>query len=250
MALAACGSPTRVIVAAGTTLVDSGVLDELVSRYEAENPNIELSVVGESTARVLELGRRGGADLLITHAPDLEAPFVADGLAALYQPVLESRFVLVGPPTSGLPASIEEALTVIAGREDLFVSRSDGSGTHQKEQELWSRAGVDPAGQPWYVETGQGMGLTLQVADQRSAYTLSEIGAFWAAAPFLSLEVAPLADDPVLVNPYQMIVVGGSPGEAAATAFSVWLRSEEGHRVIVSVNRDLFGEVLYQPVGS
>ena len=251
LALASCSSPTRVLVAAGTTLVDSGILDELVIRYEKENPDLELSVVGESTARVLELGRRGGADLLITHAPDLEARFVADGLAALYEPVLESRFVLAGPSGgSPLPSSLDEAFSEIARRGEQFVSRSDGSGTYRKELELWGRVGVDPAGQSWYVETGQGMGLTLQVADQRAGYVLSEIGAFQAASISLSLEVVPLADDPALVNPYQVIVVKDSPVEAAAAAFSNWLRSEEGRQAIVSVNRDLFGEVIYQPVGS
>ena len=252
LAVSACSTPVRVIVAAGTTLVDSGILDELVSRYEADHPDVELSVVGESTARILDLGRKGAADLLITHAPELEAGFVAEGRAARYDPVMESRFVLAGPTQAnlGLPSLAGEAFGEIARRGDLFVSRSDGSGTHQKELELWSQAGVDPSGMSWYLETGQGMGLTLQVADQRQAFVLSEIGAFLAAAPALSLEIVPLADDPVLINPYQLIVVSGSQAEPAAAAFAAWLRSAEGREAMISANRDLFGEVVYQPVGS
>jgi tungstate transport system substrate-binding protein len=114
-----------VIVAAGTTLVDSGLIDELADRYEADHPEIELSVVDQSTARVLELGRRGGADLLMTHAPDLEAEFVGEGLAARYEPVLESRFVLVGPGDliGEMPSSIGEAFQEIARRGETFVRR-------------------------------------------------------------------------------------------------------------------------------
>ncbi|MDH3259527.1 MAG: substrate-binding domain-containing protein [Acidimicrobiia bacterium] len=252
LVLSACATPVRVIVAAGTTLVDSDILDGLVALYETDHPDVDLSVVGESTAQVLELGRRGGADLLITHAPDLEADFVAEGLAASYEPVLASRFVLAGPAGTGpgIPSTVVDALREIARRGDLFVSRSDGSGTHRKELELWSLAGVDPAGLPWYLETGQGMGLTLQVADQRQAFVLSELGAFLAAAPFLSLEIVPLRDDPVLVNPYQIIVVKGSPAESGAAAFAAWLRSAGGRAAIISANRDLFGEVVYQPAGS
>lgn len=252
LALSACGGPTRVVVAAGTTLVDSGVIGAVVSGYEADHPEVELSVVGESTAQILELGRRGGADLLITHAPDLEAEFVGEGLAARYETVFESRFILAGPrgTSSGMPSGVAEAFEEIARRGEMFVSRSDGSGTHQKELELWSLAGVDPVGMSWYLETGQGMGLTLQVADQRRAFVLTELGVFVAASPVLSLEIVPLTDDPVLANRYQVIVVKGSPAESAAAEFAVWLGSTEGRRAVISANQALFGEVLYQPIGS
>ena len=249
--LSACGTPTRVIVAAGTTLVDSGVLDELVSRYEAEYPDVELSVVGEATAQVIELGRRGGADVLFTHAPDLEAEFEADGMASRYEPVMEGRFALAGPAdvVSEMPSDVDEAFREIARRGARFVSRSDGSGTYQKERELWTRAGVDPDAMAWYIETGQGMGLTLQVADQRQAFVLTELGAFVAAAPVLSLELVQLAVNPVLVNPYHITVVGDSPVEPGADAFASWLVSREGRQAIISVNNELFGRVVYQPVG-
>ncbi len=250
LCLSACGGPVRVVVAAGTTLVDSGIIDELASRYEAEHVDVELSVVGESTAQILELGRRGGAELLITHAPDLEAEYVGDGLAVSYETVMTSRFVLVGPPgAAALPDDVVAAFRDIAGRDELFVSRSDGSGTFAKELELWNLAGVDPSGQPWYIETGQGMGLTLQVADQRRAFVLSELGAFLAASRVLSLEEVVLADDPVLVNPYQVIVVGGTPVASIAADFAAWLVSDEGAEAIVAANLELFGQVVYEPVG-
>ncbi|MFQ5947463.1 MAG: substrate-binding domain-containing protein, partial [Acidimicrobiia bacterium] len=100
LALVAACSPgqERVVVAAGTTIVDSGLLDVVAARYEDEHSDVRLSVVGDATARVLELGRRGAADLLLTHAPRAEAEFVADGLAVAYEQVFTSRFVLVGPP--------------------------------------------------------------------------------------------------------------------------------------------------------
>jgi tungstate transport system substrate-binding protein len=239
-----------VIVAAGTTLVDSGVIDRLVAEYERVNPTVELSVVGESTARVLDLGSRGAADLLITHAPHLEAEFLTGGKAAGYEPFLVSRFVLVGPGDSrvdGTPISIDEALRRIAGRNETFVSRADGSGTHEKELELWSRAGVDPAGASWYVETGQGMGLTLQVADQRGAYALAEYGVFLAADPALSLELVPLDKDSVLLNPYSLILVAGTEAEALAAEFAIWLRSDAGRRAVLDANHALFGELVYEP---
>ncbi len=249
--VAACGpGGDRVLVAAGTTLVDSGLLDALVSAYEAGHPGVELSVVGESTAQVLELGRRGGADLLITHAPGAEAGFVAEGRAARVVPVLKSRFVLVGPPDrvhrlAGLdPAA---AFRAIAAEGRQFVTRADGSGTHERELELWAQAGVEPAGEPWYVATGQGMGLTLQVADQRDAFTLAEEGTFLAAEAVVGLvPVDPGGDPARLSNPYRAIVVNGGEEEAAGD-FVDWLLSPGGRRVIESANETLFGRVVYSP---
>jgi tungstate transport system substrate-binding protein len=238
-----------VIVAAGTTLVDSGIIDRLVEIYEADHPTVELSVIGESTARLLDLGRRGAADLLITHAPELEADFVAEGLAARYEPVMTSQFVLAGPPDliTGTSTSFEELLRWVAERGLTFVSRSDRSGTHEREMELWNRAGLDPVGSSWYVETGQGMGLTLQVADQRRAFILCEIGVFLAAQPSLSLMIVPLDEDSALANPYSVIVVAGAP--APAGAFAEWLLSDDGRRAVLDANQDLFGEVVYRPAG-
>lgn len=248
---AGCGSSAseRVITAAGTTLVDSGFLNELAKRYEVANAAADLSIVGESTRQILELGRRGGADLLITHAPDAEQAFLAEGDTVAYALVFTSRFLLVGPPEQarelgGLTAP--EALVRIADEGQTFVSRGDGSGTHIAELQLWDAAGVDPSAEPWYDETGQGMGLTLQVADQRSAWVLAEHGAFLAAEATVSLRPVTLSSDPA--NPYHATVIAGD-ASSVAVDFVDWLATPEGRRAIVDVNEMLFGRVVYTPPG-
>lgn len=249
VALTACagGQEHRLIVAAGTTLVDSGILDSVVESFEAEHPNIELSVVGESTSQVLQLGRLGGADILITHGPALEEQFVEDGLAARYELVLVSSFVFVGPAGGIDGGSVAETLQAIADGEYPFVSRADGSGTHETEQALWAAAGIDPAGQPWYLETGQGMGLTLQVADQRKAYTLAELGSFLTSASTLSLR--PLEVSELPANPYHLIVVESSEEPAASETFLDWLIGADGRAAIEAANLFHFGEVVYGTPG-
>jgi tungstate transport system substrate-binding protein len=248
---AGCGSSgsERVITAAGTTLVDSGFLNELARRYDAADAPADLSIIGESTRQVLELGRRGGAGLLITHAPDAEQVFLAENDTVAYELVFTSRFLLVGPPElarelDGLTAA--EALVRIADEGQPFVSRGDGSGTHIAELALWDAAGVDPSAEPWYDETGQGMGLTLQVADQRSAWVFAEDGAFLAAEPTVSLQPVTLASD--LENPYHATVVAGDASGAAA-GFVDWLATPDGRQAIIDVNEVLFGRVVYAPPG-
>lgn len=241
------GGQQRVIVAAGTTLVDSGLVNAVADRFEESHPHIQLSIVGEASARILDLGRRGGADVLITHAPDLEAKFVHDGLAARYERVLSSSFVLVGPADSIPGAPVMTVLAEIAASNRPFVSRGDGSGTHQTELWLWEQAGVDPEGASWYLETGQGMGLTLQVADQRGAFALSELGAFLAASDTLTIE--PVDASGIPRNPYHLTVVLDSPERRAGEEFLDWLVGPEGVRAVAEANRELFGQPIYEPAG-
>ena len=129
---AACGgaSSERVIVASGTTLVDSGFIDAVVDIYEEENPGYEISVVANSTRLVLELGRQKAADLLITHAPGQEAAFMAEDLASRHAPVFASRFVLVGPASWSARARSREIHEVLA---DV---RSPGSGVCQPRRRI------------------------------------------------------------------------------------------------------------------
>lgn len=248
-----CGAESsRVVVAAGTTVVDSGFIDGLAEKYEMSHPGAQLSVVENSTALILELGRQKTADLLITHAPDQEAVFFDEGRAAEHHAVFQSRFLLVGPPSlagrfRGL--EIPEVMRTIAAEGIPFVSRGDGSGTHDAEMKAWLESGLSPAGRPWYLETGQGMGPTLLVADQRGAVTLAEEGVFVAASKVIGLVDLGVVSEG-LENPYTAIVVKGADGERAADLFFQWLLSDAGRSAMLEVNERLFGRVIYDPAGS
>lgn len=244
---AACSEGTeRVVVAAGTTLVDSGLIDLLAADFEATHPGVEVSVVGDASAAILGLARALTVDVTITHAPDLEQAFIDEGRVGLALHVFSSRFILVGPSGRAdrirrLP--IEEAFETIADEGWAFVSRADGSGTNLVEEAVWRSIGSIPVEQPWYIQTGQGMGPTLQVASERQAFTLSELGSFLTAAAGLDLVDGEVSGE-LLVNPYRVMVVAGTPAEEAATAFAEWLGSADGRRSLEEANRQLFGEIV------
>lgn len=246
--LSACGAASdRVVVGAGTTLVDSGFIESVIEGYELANPGVEISVLGESSLRLLDLGRRGEADLLITHEPRALSEFVDEGLSADTDIVFTSRFLVVGPPDrstalDGLTTAA--ALARIAAEEWPFFSRGDGSGTHAKELIVWDIAAIDPSGEEWYEETGQGMGLTLQVADQRNGLTITEEGAWLQSAASLGLRVANLSEFGELENPYFATVVAGD-GLGSAKALYDWLLSAEGATSVFEVNMELFGHQVY-----
>ena len=243
------GAGERLVIAAGTTVVGSGLMDHLASSYESTHPGVEVSVIAQPTLLGLELGRQRAVDMVVSHAPDLEAQFIAEGWSVSDEVVFHSRFVLVGPPAAGDRfAGWEgpEVLRMIAAAGDVFVGRRDGSGTAAVEELLWLEAGIDPQGADWYVVTGTGMGPTLQVTDQRGGYTLSEQGAFLAAVP--TIELVDLEIDPEgLANPYRAMVVEGAAAESVALDFLLWLSGEDGRRAIAEASRAIFGADIYVP---
>src|SRR3990172_8533649 len=203
---AACGGSDELILATGTTLQDSGLLDALVPAFEEES-GYKVRAIAVGTGLALEMGRQGNADVLLVHAPEAEETFVAEGYGVNRRLVMHNDFVIVGPADD--PAGVRgapAALRAIARAEASFVSRGDDSGTHMLELSLWEELGSDPAGESWYEESGQGMGATLQIADQRDAYTISDRATYTVLRETLDLVVL-YEGDPRLLNVYHVIQV-------------------------------------------
>jgi tungstate transport system substrate-binding protein len=245
--VSACASlgDERVIVAAGTTVVDSGLVEYLVDAYIEDGGRGEIDVLALSSQQSLVYATAGNADITITHEEDLLASFLFETPDAVSSPVFESRFVYVASPDLTFPLPmVESILDTVASEGITFVSRDDGSGTYVKEVAMWGAVGVDPTGEPWYIRTGTGMGETLLVADQRKGVTLAEAGAYLSASADLSLVPVDDGSDPRLVNPYDVTVVDPAGNEAAVDFFA-WLTSDQGRAAILAANGDLFGVEVY-----
>lgn len=201
----------------------------------------------------MELGRRGEADLLILHDPAGEEAFVADGFGIERAPLMHNEFVLVGPAAdparAKAQASAAGALAAIARAGVRFVSRGDRSGTHVKELALWRRAGVAPRG-AWYLESGQGMGPTLQIANELLAYTLTDVGTFLGHRYPLDLEIV-LEGDTALFNPYHVVLVNsarfGWVDVGGARELKDFLLAPETQVAIADFRRAEFGRSLFLP---
>lgn len=251
VSLGGCGSSTgsAILLAGTTSTYDSGLLDRLTHAFEQAYPNYRLKVVAVGSGEALELGRRKDVDVLLVHSPGAEASFLEGGFGFERVPVMSNDFVLVGPgddPAGAREAaSAPEALARIARSESRFVSRGDSSGTHQRELELWRAAGIVPAG-PWYRETGQGQGETLQIADERRAYMLVDEATYLTMKDIVSLRVV-FRGDPHLLNLYSVIRVVGAAHPEGARVFTRWLTSVRGRSVIADFGRDRFGRSLFTP---
>ncbi len=238
----------RMILATTTSTRDSGLLDDLVPRFENDS-GCSVKTVAVGSGEALELGARGDADVLLVHSPEAEEEYMRGGHGTSREAVMHNDFVVVGP--AGDTARIKgmgsaaEAFTRIARTEAPFASRADESGTHTKELSIWEVAGVEPGGS-WYIETGQGMGETLTIAGQKRAYTLADRGTFLATDNVdLDLLVEGGAD---LLNPYHVIVVEGEGVNLeCAQAFADWITSPETQEEIGRFGVAEYGEPLFFP---
>ena len=245
-------SKGTVILATTTSTQDSGLLDELIPRFErASGYTVKTVAVGSGQA--LELGERGEADVVLVHSPSAEEELMQTGKAGERRLVMHNDFILVGPaddPAGVKGGDVERAFEDIAADEERFISRADDSGTNARELDLWEAAGVEPKGS-WYEKSGQGMGATLQIAAQKEAYTLSDRGTYLATAgPQESLDIL-VEGDEALLNVYHVIEMtrraGARVKEAGARAFARWIVSPSVQRTIGAFGRDEFGEPLFTP---
>lgn len=241
------------ILATTTSLQDSGLLDVLMPVFEKES-GYRVKVIAVGSGEALALGSKGEADLIISHSPQAEEKFMKKGYGTQKRPVMENDFILVGPPTDPAEVrsaeNIEEAFKKIAAKKAPFISRGDESGTHRKELDIWSRVKINPE-ESWYLETGQGMGETLRIADQKQGYTLVDRATFLSQKKGLGLTILSKGDKS-LINLYSVIELNYErfPGikKEGARALSDFLFSPQGQAIIREFGRDLYGQPLFVPV--
>ncbi len=246
-------SNLTLILATTTSTQDSGLLDVLVPLFEKQT-GYRVKIIAVGTGAALRMARDGNADVLLVHAPAAEKELMEAGWGRDRFLVMHNDFVIVGPGADpagiqGLPTAAE-AFRRIAAAGATFISRGDGSGTHQMELELWAKAGFDPKGQPWYLESGQGMGATLTIASEKNAYTLTDRATYLAYRASLKLEI--LAEgDPALLNVYHVITVNPEKwpkvNYEGALAFARFLMDPATQEIIGRFGVERFGQPLFYP---
>ena len=248
---AACGGSNEVILATTTSTQDSGLLDVLIPAFEKAN-GYRVKTIAVGSGQGLAMGERGEADVILAHSPAAEEEFMAAGHGVDRRLVMHNDFVIVGPPDG--PAGIKglvavEALSRIARSRSSFLSRGDRSGTNALELKLWKQADITPSGS-WYQETGQGMGQTLLIANQKRAYTLSDRGTYLAQRGNLDLTIL-TEGDPDLLNVYHVIIVNHEKSsrinEKGARAFAEFITSPEVQEQIRNFGVDKYGQPLFVP---
>ena len=258
------GPREKLLIATTTSLYDTGLLNYLETKYEAQN-NVDLLITSQGTGKAIELAKKGDADVLLVHSPSQELAFLEGGNGLNRRSFASNYFLIIGPASD--PAGIkgmtpENAFKTILTKgkggdtKVIFVSRGDGSGTHSAEQNLWKGAGytyatdVQKSG-AWYVEAGKGMGDTLQMASEKGAYTLTDEGTYLAYKNNLKLDPI-VTQGASLLNIYSAMAVLTSkqPAEKITMAndFINFLISPQTQQDIADYGKDKYGKSLFTPM--
>jgi tungstate transport system substrate-binding protein len=253
LGVALAAAPLR--LATTTSVNDSGLLEALLPRFTRET-GVPVQVIAVGTGQALALAGRGDADAVLVHAPDLEARFLREGKGVAHACVAYNNFVIAGPADDpagvGAAADALDAMRRIYAVGATFISRGDNSGTYHRERALWRAAGLDPTGQPWYLESGSGMGATLTLAAEKRAYTLTDLGTFLFMQGRVDLEDLFNRPEPALLNQYGYMVVNPERfphvNAEAAYALRAYLLRDDVQRAIGAYQRDRFGQSLFRPL--
>ncbi len=246
-------NPT-IILATTTSTQDSGLLDVLVPMFEQQT-GYKLQTIAVGTGAALKMGEEGNADVLLVHAPSSEKAFMDAAFGKDRFLVMHNDFIVVGPEAD--PAGIKgkpvvDAYKAIAAAKAPFVTRGDDSGTHKAELALWKKVGLDPTAfsPAFYISTGQGMGASLTVANEKSAYIFTDRATYLANKDKLQLAVL-VEGDTALLNVYHVITVNPEKWPKVnydgALAFSMFLTNPETQKVIGEFGVDKYGQPLFFP---
>ncbi len=243
------------MMATTTSTDNTGLLDYLAPAFTRDT-GIVLKWVAVGTGKALKLGRNCDVDVLMVHAPDAEKKFVAAGYGVDRRKVMYNDFVLIGPkadPAGIAGLDVRRALRKIAEKKAFFISRGDNSGTNKKEIKLWKLAGMTPPEkQTWYIQSGQGMLSTINIAAERGGYTLTDRGTYIkyeasqkGKSPFAIL----VQGSPELFNQYGVIIINRQRcpkvRDDLARRFSDWITSARAQKRIADFK--LLGKPLFTP---
>jgi len=256
LSFAACGGEKDEVLTMATTTstADTGLLDYLAPLFKEDTGyTLEFTAVG--TGEAIAMGENGDVDIILVHSKASEEEFVEAGYGVERFPVMYNDFVIVGPEDEDKYGDdLESCLTAISDEQLTFVSRGDDSGTHKKELKLWPEYDLDPAKNKNYIESGQGMGATITMADEKEAYTLTDRGTWLKFKNDAELDIdlnIVCQGAKGLLNQYGVIAVNPEKFEGlnneAANAFIEWICSEEVQTLIGEYGVEAYGQALFTP---
>lgn len=245
-----------VLMMATTTSTDNtGLLDDLAPQF-TKDTGIELRWTAVGTGKALKMGENCDVDILLVHAPAAEKAFVDAGFGTARTQLMYNDFVIIGPaadPAGVKGMTVAAALGKIAADNAVFVSRGDNSGTHKMEKSLWKQIeGPSPEKEAWYVQTGQGMLRTINVAAEKGGYTMTDRGTYIKYEASLDgnppLKIL-VEGDKILFNQYSAIPVNPAHcpkvKKDLADKFVSWMASPATQKTIGDFK--LMGKALFTP---
>ncbi|MHA1965878.1 MAG: substrate-binding domain-containing protein [Candidatus Thorarchaeota archaeon] len=251
------------VITTTTSLYDTGLLDLVKERYEEENPNVILAFISAGTGIAITHAKNGDADMILVHSPSQEFTFMNESYGVNRKIFAYNFFAIVGPSIDMVGINQSNPITALqmiytyghAHNTSLWVSRDDLSGTNSKEIALWAAAGynyTELRDEPWFVSSGLGMGSTLNVANEQSLYTLSDIGTYlkYKSDELISL-VQLVGEGQELLNVYSAIAINNTTVSTVrfhlAMDFLKWIVGQTAQQIIADYGIADYGQGLFFP---
>jgi tungstate transport system substrate-binding protein len=244
------GSGSRQLVVATGSPGELGLLKILSEEFSRAN-DVKVLWREAGSGESLRILHDKQADVAMVHAASAERKAVDEGWATRRTLVGSNEFFIVGPADD--PAQVRTAKSVVEAYQRIarsrakFLSRADGSGTHNKEMAIWQNAGIVPEGD-WYIRTHDFMMATLRRANAENGYFMTD-SSTWVVGRNRTPNLRLLFQgDPFLVNVYNALCQpeGATPGAALAAKLVDFLASEKGQKIIRDYGKDQYGDALYR----
>ena len=262
-------SKEHLIISTTTSLYETGVLDTIKPMFEIEHPEYNVSFISQGTGLAIETAKNGDADMILVHSPSQERGFLESGYGVNRKLFAYNFFIIVGPisdpsgvkdmnPGDALQTIYEEGLVGNA----LWVSRGDNSGTHSKEKGLWKATGfdldaikaetVEGSNEPWYIEAGAGMTATLQLANEKEAYTLTDMATYLKNYKNGNIELVTIVGQgKETLNVYAAVLCDPEENQRGmydgSLLFMKYILGEEVQEMLVDYGVEEFGSTLFKP---
>jgi tungstate transport system substrate-binding protein len=259
----------HLIVSTTTSLYETGVLDAIKPMFEAEHPAYNVSFISQGTGLAIETAKNGDADMILVHSPGQELGFLESGYGVNRKLFAYNFFIIVGPASDPagilnmLPGTALTKLTFEGPTGNaLWVSRGDNSGTHSKEKSLWAVSGfdlevlksetVEGTSEPWYIEAGAGMTATLQLANEKEAYTLTDMATYLKNYKNGNIEsITIVGQGKETLNVYAAILCNPEENPRGmydgALLFMEYILSKDVQDMLVEYGFEEFGSTLFKP---
>ncbi|WP_455199744.1 ATP-binding protein [Kaarinaea lacus] len=247
--------PNHLRIASARSAKDLKIIDALAKQFRSNHPEVTITIHSGGVLKVLDDGRNGLADVVLTHHKPGEEHFAKEGFALRRTQLMYTEYALFGPPGDPLGLSKEKDIISVFKRlavaEAEFHAPSPRSGTNMKIEEIWTMAGINP---DWlgYENTGGSGYATLLQAAEFGVYAIAEMATYLDNKDKLKGKLIPIfRDDLDLRNVYSLLIVNSRkvPGvnTKLALKFHDYLVSEEGQDFIRQFGEDHFNATVLIP---
>lgn len=242
-------------ISAANSVVGTDIVNELAIQFKAKYPDVELKISSGGARTVLEHGRQGKADLIITHYPPDEERFMAKEFGTVDTQIMYNEYIILGPADDpeniSLEKDIVDVIRLMEKNAVDFTAPSLKSGIYRKWDELLTLSGVLP-NWPGYLQSEVSGKRTLLNAASNETYVMADMGTYIVEREKIKKKIIPLfRDASVLRNYISAIIV--NPNKVSGVNYDIaykfyeFLISDEVQNFLGAYGKDKYSVYIYTP---